>query len=390
MPVELFGYSERGMVNALCDDIHHSGEAVSMLESFLGWCSFPLAGIEPDFKGIEKATLHVEQSFSDFGDLDLLILLDYPAEKKRAILAEAKVSTDTGSPKRIGDQWNDFLSYLGGDGSKTSSLFVQLYRKARLIEQVGDLNRTLPPDAVARRWSLGNNRVVRNAAGRLTSYCKDPWYLAIVPDRPEVVAQFFNDHLNSFNPEAYGLGSWDFSRIGFITWPEIHLLVGLEAERWPQLTRNFDWNRHQIYPLGQQPVGGQPVEIPTQGFRVLGERVVYVAVQSANNCRVVPVDDLGESFPRGFLVPTGNLGAEIQPERPVDPGGLRPVLEAIHQWGPPLGEDPRPPRGGPVPVPPLRVIVRVRGWETSAVRQVDESGREFGDLFHVFNHHLQR
>ena len=152
------------------------------LQTFLGrHCHFPFARPAPDFSGLARATLVVEQSFSDFGDLDLLILLDYSDGRKRAVLAEAKVATDTGCPATIRDQWDDFLAFLGGDATKTSSLFVQLYRKVRLMEQVSDLNTRLRPDAASRRWSLGNNRVVLR--GR-TAPLRIPREPAVPGDRP--------------------------------------------------------------------------------------------------------------------------------------------------------------------------------------------------------------
>lgn len=375
------------MVNALCDDIVHSRDPIARLQAFLSWCRFPLAGAEPVFKGIKNATFHVEQSFSDYGDLDLLILLDYPDGRKQAILAEAKVSTDTGNPESIGDRWDDLGSFLGGDSRKTSSLFVQLYRKMKLIRQVENLNQVLPPDAVARRWSLGNNRVVRQAAARLAAYRLDPWYLAIIPDGQEEAEAFFVDRLGNYTPVPNELPAWSGKRLGYVSWPRIYEETHQHHDAWPQLMRNYRWNQHQIYPIPQQPVGA----IPHQGFRFHGHEVVYVAVPSANNCRVVPTVNLGGYFPQSFLVTTRNLGGPAEPQPPVNPADLRPTAGNIHNWNPPLDEDPRPRRRPPVPVPAFDVMIRNAGWETSAVTQVihvDGEYREFGDPFFVYNHHL--
>jgi hypothetical protein len=43
MTVRLLGYSERGMVNALCDDMAHSSGAASAVSTFLSWFDFPYA-----------------------------------------------------------------------------------------------------------------------------------------------------------------------------------------------------------------------------------------------------------------------------------------------------------------------------------------------------------
>ena len=53
MCVELFGYSERGMVNALCDDIQH-GDGFARLATFLNWCCFPNSATAPDWTGSES------------------------------------------------------------------------------------------------------------------------------------------------------------------------------------------------------------------------------------------------------------------------------------------------------------------------------------------------
>lgn len=145
MAIRIDGYSERGMVNAVCEDIIRA-DGVHQLQTFLSWCSFPFQqqGV-PDFSGITAARFLVEQGFSDFGDLDLLILLDH-ANRKQAILIEAKVATD--NRKCVDDQWADFSSFLRGDRKHTSSLFVQIYRKLRLIERVADLNRPFEPHPI--------------------------------------------------------------------------------------------------------------------------------------------------------------------------------------------------------------------------------------------------
>ncbi|MGO9922053.1 MAG: hypothetical protein ACLQIB_46070, partial [Isosphaeraceae bacterium] len=310
MCVKLVGYSERGMVNALCDDIRYAenpNTPLGRLEEFLRWCHFPLAEPQPVFMGIARAKLLVEQSFSDFGDLDLLILLEYERKRKKAILVEAKVCTDTGSWKRIEDQWADFETYLAGDPSKTSSLFVQMYRKLKLLDQVDDPHRTLAPDAVSRRWSLGNNRVVRQAATSLSEYREDPWYLAIIPDRCEVVDQFFRDCLRSFAPPITDLPAWDVSKWGFITWPELHEKTRNDRNEWQQLQANFVWNKHQIFPI-QEPAVGRPAQAPERAFRLHGDNTVYVAGPSTRNCRVVPLVWIDGRFPKSYLVPTENLG----------------------------------------------------------------------------------
>jgi hypothetical protein len=194
--------------------------------------------------------------------LRLLILLDFRNCARRAVLAEAKVSTDTGSPRTIYDKWDDFLELLGGDSSKTSSLFVQLYRKVRLTEQTTALNQGLPHDAFARRWSLGNNWVVRSSAALLAEYRPNPWYLAIGPDRHEAVAAFFSDVLHNFHPDAARPPNWNVNHWGFLSWPSLHQHVRRQGNTWPQLISSFEWNQRR----GPVPVPPQEVMILARGW----------------------------------------------------------------------------------------------------------------------------
>jgi len=90
MSLRINGYSELGMLNAVCEDIMHAGD-VQRLARLLSWCRFPFQpeGV-PDFGGITAAHILVEQSFSDFGDLDLLLLLDH-ADRKQSVLSSTSL-----------------------------------------------------------------------------------------------------------------------------------------------------------------------------------------------------------------------------------------------------------------------------------------------------------
>ena len=144
------------------------------------------------------------------------------------------MATDTGCPATIRDQWDDFLAFLGGDATKTSSLFVQLYRKVRLMEQVSDLNTRLRPDAASRRWSLGNNRVVLR--GR-TAPLRIPREPAGPGDRPRRGAaeleSFFEETLLPYRTESldHDLRDLDVSRWGFVTWREIDEMAQADPRR---------------------------------------------------------------------------------------------------------------------------------------------------------------
>src|SRR3990170_1991556 len=73
------GYSERGAVNALFYDLVHSGEPLHLLGQLLGLAGFSVP--EQLGTGLTDAHVLIEQSLSDFGDADAILLLDAGTSK---------------------------------------------------------------------------------------------------------------------------------------------------------------------------------------------------------------------------------------------------------------------------------------------------------------------
>lgn len=380
MSIRIDGYSERGMVNAVCEDIIRS-EDVNQLTKFLSWCSFPFQQQgRPDFSGITSARIIVEQSFSDFGDLDLLILLDH-ADRKQAVLIEAKVATET--RRTVHDQWENFLSFLQGDSRHTSSLFVQLYRKMQLIKRVADMNQSFEPHPIWGRQSLGANRVVLKAAQLLAEYRSNPWYIALVPDDNGRVAEFFSTSLKSYIPQSDQLPGWDVSRIGYLTWPSVHEHIQKEPDQWKRSLAAFKWNDHQVY----QPLRADCGNIAAGSVALWkGQRVVIVYPGQRSH-RAIPAFDK-PYFPMSFLVDAEEL--TLLDEDRIEIGVYQPKNGETYNWNPPAKEQFQPPDRAIVPVPPQLVKVTEAGWKTTRVVLVNTEGIEQGDVFHVFPHHLQR
>src|SRR3990172_2974404 len=84
------GYSERGAVNALFYDLVHSGEPLHLLGQLLGLAGFSVP--EQLGTGLTDAHVLIEQSLSDFGDADAILLLD-AGTSKAAVFLEAKVKS---------------------------------------------------------------------------------------------------------------------------------------------------------------------------------------------------------------------------------------------------------------------------------------------------------
>jgi len=59
--MKLYGYSERGLVNALCYDCLRDADGDKCIGELLSQSHFPLLAEKPDFAKLARATLLVEQ-----------------------------------------------------------------------------------------------------------------------------------------------------------------------------------------------------------------------------------------------------------------------------------------------------------------------------------------
>jgi hypothetical protein len=381
----LHGYSERGMMNAICYDIAHSSDPLSRLKGFLSQSQFRQGGETPTLEGIQEARVIVEQSFSKFGTLDVLILLDHLGGNKQAFLVEAKVATDISRPKSISKRWNDFHDFNRGNEKHRSSLFVQLYRKVRLLEHLVRLD-----GDVDRSGDLGDNRVVLKAARLLAEYREKAWYIALVPDSHDTTSHFFNTVLHPYRPDPGHLPGWNTSRWGYITWADLVTYCGSEPTNWQRTLDTFRYNEGQIYKV-YGVAGTNTGSSPSTGkvYEWRGQTVLMVW-DGSDNCRVVPVGTGGVLFPRSRLVAKTELKPPEDSRAQLPHDHLQPQKGAIHRWDPPPGEQKQPRKKEVLPVSPTVVRVENPGWKESAVREVDINGTEFGHKFHVFTHHLKR
>jgi hypothetical protein len=86
--MQMYGYSERGALNTLFNEIAYSSEPEDLLGKMLRLARFPMRQQEPI--SLVKATVLLEQSLSDFGDADAILLLE-TTDKSSAVFVEAKV-----------------------------------------------------------------------------------------------------------------------------------------------------------------------------------------------------------------------------------------------------------------------------------------------------------
>jgi hypothetical protein len=264
---DVVGYSERGMMNALFHDMWakpSDKERLARLADFLGQCCFPRHDPDLPFREVRlrSAKIRIEQSFSTFGTLDALLLLEEEADphEKHAVFIEAKVKTSQRESRPILQEWSDFETYVKGKES-ASNLFLQLYWKVCLVQHLTHRDEELEPCSVPRSWELGANPIVKTASEELRTYCGSVWYLTLVPSSRVDTQDFFANTLAPYNPAAAGvlLPYWSVDRWGYLCWKDLedYCADNDRRDHWKLLLRNYDYNREQIY--GEPLAPGAPI-----------------------------------------------------------------------------------------------------------------------------------
>ena len=75
MPVEVFGYSERGMINAIIYEMKYAADGISLFRDSSASARF-LLRIPNPISATSGTPRSSSSSFFGFGDLDVLFLLD--------------------------------------------------------------------------------------------------------------------------------------------------------------------------------------------------------------------------------------------------------------------------------------------------------------------------
>jgi len=244
------GYSERGIFNALFYEIVFSSDPIGVLRGLLSLICFPEDSA--DFSGLRGAEVFVEQSLSDFGDADAILLLQ-GSDFRCVLFVEGKVKTSQKGQWTVLAEWRKFLARKGGkkrDKLDSSNVFTQLFHKVRFIAGLRDggiasLQRGIAFPACSTRSvrKIGNNLVVLEAAKLIDRHAQPSFYVAVVPDSVEALEHFFANELRD-GPGDDMVG-WDTRCWGFLCWEQIesfcrkHCLVNT--------LRVFDFNRGQIY-----------------------------------------------------------------------------------------------------------------------------------------------
>ncbi|RBN49348.1 hypothetical protein [Flavobacterium psychrolimnae] len=241
--MKILGYSERGIINSLIFSI---GEDKELMGEFINKITLnePFNLGKPD-----RYTVLLEQSFSDFGDADLVIIIHYKDEKiekaddKIVLFIEGKVKT-SGSNWIIKTQFDKYFQKKEYKGY-SSNLFYQLYFKKQLIDNWPEIKKQIEKDKIDKKGEkleiksffrnrkIGNNPIVEKAFNLIE--CKEAYYIGIIPTLQE--------DINKFNDKI------DFE-MSFLSWEKVEEFCEENKSKHPSLEKVieiFDYNDKQIY-----------------------------------------------------------------------------------------------------------------------------------------------
>jgi hypothetical protein len=244
--VRLCGYSERGVFNALLYEIGFSPDPLVALVGLLSLIRVP--GAPRDFSTLKGAEVLVEQSLSDFGDADVILLL-HGIDWHSAVFVEGKVKPSQVGSWTAQSAWDEFLARKGGK-LDSSNLFTQLYHKVRFVSAlreggIDEVKRgvSFPECSTKTTRKLGNNPVVVRAAQMIEAYAGDCLYVAAVPDSARNLCNFYNNVLVA-GPD-HDITGWSTEGWGYLTWEEVKQYC--QQHDLVNTTRVFDFNRGQMY-----------------------------------------------------------------------------------------------------------------------------------------------
>jgi hypothetical protein len=220
--MKITGYSERGLLNSLFYEISHSANSCSLINKLVSCATFPFTTQKPI---IVDGEILIEQSFSDFGDADIIILFTDDKNQGCSIFIEAKVRHCQTSDWSIEREYNRFKSGLQNKVN-SSNLFAQLYHKLRLVQGLreGGIEK-LQSGVKFPKWStrtnrmIGSNQVVLRATEQIQSHLEKTFFLMLIPDQIDRVEQFFQSTMSQTNLKE--IPFWDLKMFGYLTWKQV-------------------------------------------------------------------------------------------------------------------------------------------------------------------------
>ena len=222
--MKILGYSERGIINSLIFEI---GGDKALMDGFV-----KEIGIEGLFKPEQPKDYEIllEQSFSGFGDADLIVIIEYESCKK-VLFIEGKVKTSQRKHWSLHKQFNKYNEKKKYNGY-SSNLFFQLYLKRLLMKKKDTIKNNRKSKIIGRfrERKIGENEIVWKAFKKLLKIEK-AYYVGLIP---------------STNKEIYDFEKVNNTGLHFLAWETIHKFCK-DNEKLEKVVKIFDYNDGQIY-----------------------------------------------------------------------------------------------------------------------------------------------
>jgi hypothetical protein len=240
--MKILGYSERGIINSLIFSIGEDKEfeGNSLMRRFISEITLPE---KLEIGSPINYTILLEQSFSRFGDADLVIIIHYKkTEDDKVLFIEGKVKT---SQRKHWSLKGEFERYFEKDqyekkekyNGYSSNLFFQLYLKKLMFD-----NCTLPifksgvtEPKFGDNRKIGDNKVVLEALEKIKK-CKEAYYIGIIPSTNDEIEDLISD--NDYKIEKL--------KLYFLSWKTVHEFCKSE-EKLKKVLDVFEYNKEQIY-----------------------------------------------------------------------------------------------------------------------------------------------
>ena len=240
--MKILGYSERGIINSLIFSIGQVKKAKGneLMARFLSEVKLPekLVLVNP-----LKYTVLLEQSFSRFGDSDLVIIIHYAdPEENKILFIEGKVKT---FQRKHWSLKNEFAKYFEKEQYKnkeryngySSNLFFQLYLKKLMFDNCNstDFKTGISESKFGDNRKIGDNRVVLEALKKIKN-CKQAYYIGIIPATNDEIEDLVSD--SNYKSEEL--------KLHFLSWKTVHDFCKKE-DKLKKVLDIFDYNEGQIY-----------------------------------------------------------------------------------------------------------------------------------------------
>ena len=247
--MKIIGYSERGAINALFYEIAYSDKSLQLTKELLALADCP--SLVKFCQNLTEVKVFIEQSLSDFGDADVILLLD-AGDKKGVVFLEAKVKSSQRNEWILEQEFKKFEDGCKTTGELSSSnLFTQFYHKHRFINGLSDVGIdglkkgiVFPECSTKKTRKIGGNEVVLSAVEAIDQYRENAWYIGLVPDRSNAIKDFYRIFRESNEwpliPDQPDKSNW-----GGLAWEQVAEFCeysGLETTK-----QVLDFNKGQIY-----------------------------------------------------------------------------------------------------------------------------------------------